>query len=205
MLSRTGWVASASATGGGDVPANMLDGNTGTRWSTGTPMVNGQTFTLDLGSAKSFSKLMMDSAGSTGDYAHGYQVFVSTDGTNFGSAIATGTPDGSSGHGDVPDGDGAVRQDRADRYVNQLVVHRRGQPVQLTPAARGHLRGDRGRQAFDRSLPGVTFHHRSGVVPGGLLLLTLEQQLPCVSRFQPVRRPEIYNVLLSVVLRGGKQ
>ncbi len=92
VLPRTGWIASASATGGGDVPANALDGNTGTRWSTGTPMVNGQTFTLDLGSAKSFSKLTMDSAGSTSDYAHGYQVFVSTDGTNFGNAIATGTP-----------------------------------------------------------------------------------------------------------------
>jgi beta-glucosidase len=90
VLPRTGWVASASATGGGDIPANALDGNTGTRWSTGTPMVNGQTFSLDLGSAQAFSKLTMDSAGSASDYAHGYQVFVSTDGTNFGTAIATG-------------------------------------------------------------------------------------------------------------------
>jgi beta-glucosidase len=92
VLPRTGWVASASATGGGDVPANVLDGNAGTRWSTGTPMVNGQTFTLDLGAARSFSKLVMDSGGSANDYAHGYQVFVSADGTNFGTAIATGTP-----------------------------------------------------------------------------------------------------------------
>jgi beta-glucosidase len=91
VLPRTGWTASASATGGGDVPANALDGSTATRWSTGTPMVNGQSFTVDLGSAKTFARLTMDSAGSTNDYAQGYQVFVSADGTNFGSAIATGT------------------------------------------------------------------------------------------------------------------
>ncbi|PYC66368.1 glycosyl hydrolase [Streptomyces tateyamensis] len=93
-LPRTGWTVSASATGGGDVPANMLDGNTGTRWSTGTPMVGGESFTLDMGAAKSFDRVVMDSAGSSGDYARGYQVFTSTDGTNFGSAVATGTGTG---------------------------------------------------------------------------------------------------------------
>ena len=76
----------------GDIPANMLDGNAGTRWSTGTPMAGGQSFTLDLGSAQTFSKLTMDSAASTTDYAAGYQILVSTDGTNFGTPIATGTP-----------------------------------------------------------------------------------------------------------------
>jgi beta-glucosidase len=90
-LDRTGWVATASADWGGDVPANLLDGNTGTRWTTGVPMAGGESFTLDLGSARTFSKLTMDSAGSATDYAHGYQVFTSTDGTNFGNAVATGT------------------------------------------------------------------------------------------------------------------
>jgi len=32
----------------------------------------------------------MDSAGSTNDYAHGYQVNLSTDGVNWGSPVATG-------------------------------------------------------------------------------------------------------------------
>ncbi len=90
-LTRTGWSVTASATGGGDVPANMLDGNTATRWSTGTPMANGQSFTLDMGSAQSIDQITMDSAGSAADYARGYQVFTSTDGTNFGTAVATGT------------------------------------------------------------------------------------------------------------------
>lgn len=33
----------------------------------------------------------MDSAGSTNDFARGYQVFVSNDGVNFGGAVASGT------------------------------------------------------------------------------------------------------------------
>ncbi|WP_327292938.1 glycoside hydrolase family 3 C-terminal domain-containing protein [Streptomyces sp. NBC_01198] len=94
VLPRTGWSATASSTGGGDVPANLLDGSTATRWSSGVPMAGGESFTLDLGSAKTFSKLTMDSAGSTADYARGYQVFTSTDGSTFGSAVATGTGTG---------------------------------------------------------------------------------------------------------------
>ncbi len=91
VLSRTGWVASASPSSAGDVPAQMLDGNTATRWSSGTPMVNGQTVTVDMTAAHSISKITMDSAGSTNDYARGYQVSLSTDGVNWGSPVATGT------------------------------------------------------------------------------------------------------------------
>ena len=59
-----------------------------TRWTTGTAMVNGQSLTIDMKANKTFTKIVMDSTGSDQDYARGYQVFVSTDGTNFGSAIA---------------------------------------------------------------------------------------------------------------------
>jgi beta-glucosidase len=90
-LSRTGWTASGSPSSATDLPARMLDGNTATRWSTGTPMVNGQTVTVDMGSAQSISKITMDSAGSSSDYARGYQVSLSTDGVNWGSPVATGT------------------------------------------------------------------------------------------------------------------
>ncbi|MFI5911954.1 glycoside hydrolase family 3 C-terminal domain-containing protein [Dactylosporangium sp. NPDC051541] len=90
-LPRTGWTATASATGGADVPARALDGNTATRWSTGTPMVNGQWFQLDLGTARTFAKLRMDSAGSANDYAHGYQILTSPDGVTWSVPIATGT------------------------------------------------------------------------------------------------------------------
>jgi beta-glucosidase len=68
----------------------MLDGNTATRWSSGTPMTSGNTVTVDLGAARAFSRLTMDSAGSTLDYARGYTVAVSTDDTTW-LTVAGGT------------------------------------------------------------------------------------------------------------------
>jgi beta-glucosidase len=89
-LSRTGWIASGTASG--DAPANAIDGNSGTRWSTGAAQVNGQFFQVDMLAAKTFKQLTLDAAGSAGDYPRGYQVFVSNDGTTWGSAVASGTP-----------------------------------------------------------------------------------------------------------------
>jgi beta-glucosidase len=90
-LPRTAWTVTASSTGGTDVPARMIDANTATRWSTGTPMVNGQWLTVDLGSAQTFRQLRMDSAGSANDYARGYQILTSDDGTTWSAPVATGT------------------------------------------------------------------------------------------------------------------
>jgi F5/8 type C domain/Malectin domain/PQQ-like domain/PQQ enzyme repeat len=89
-LSRTGWTASASDSTGG-APANALDGNTGTRFSTGKTLASGMYFQVDMAAAKTFDQVIMDSAGSTNDYVHGYQIVTSNDGTNFGSPIASGT------------------------------------------------------------------------------------------------------------------
>jgi beta-glucosidase len=91
QLPRTGWTASASATGGGDVAARMLDGDSATRWSTGTPMVNGQTVTVDMGASHTISQITMDSAGSASDYARGYQVALSANGTTWSAPVATGS------------------------------------------------------------------------------------------------------------------
>ena len=89
-LSRTGWVATASSSGPGDIPANALDGNATTRWSTGAGQANGQWFHVDMLSGKTFNQITIDASSSTGDYPAGYQVFVSNDGTNWGSAVASG-------------------------------------------------------------------------------------------------------------------
>ncbi|MEV6012839.1 glycoside hydrolase family 3 C-terminal domain-containing protein [Streptomyces sp. NPDC051976] len=91
VLPRTGWTASASATGGGDVAARMLDGDPATRWSTGTPMANGQTVTVDMGAAHTIDQITMDSAGSASDYARGYQVSLSSNGTSWSAPVATGS------------------------------------------------------------------------------------------------------------------
>lgn len=85
-LNRTGWVASASSSAGNDLPANAIDGNAGSRWSTGTPMANGQTFTVDMGSAKTFDQVSVDAGGSTNDYPRGVLVQVSSNGTTWNDA-----------------------------------------------------------------------------------------------------------------------
>jgi chitodextrinase len=90
VLNRTGWTATSNPTSG-DVAANLLDGSMSTRWSTGTTMVSGQYFIVDMQAAKNFNRVVMDSTNSSNDYARGYQVFVSNDGTNWGSAVASGT------------------------------------------------------------------------------------------------------------------
>jgi len=42
-------------------------------------------------SARTFNQVILDAAGSAGDYPRGYQVNVSNDGTNWGSPVATGS------------------------------------------------------------------------------------------------------------------
>jgi beta-glucosidase len=95
VLPRAGWTATAAPTSAGDVPARMLDGDPGTRWSSGKPMAGGETVTVDLGATRAFSRLVMDSGGSTQDYARGFAVAVSADAVTWRTA-ATGTGAGAS-------------------------------------------------------------------------------------------------------------
>jgi lysophospholipase L1-like esterase len=90
-LPRTGWTATASATYSNEPAANMLDGNLATRWSTGTAMTPGQFVTIDTGRQQNLGRITMDSGPSTGDYARGYQVYLSTNGTGWTNAVATGS------------------------------------------------------------------------------------------------------------------
>ncbi|MFC5467297.1 discoidin domain-containing protein [Cohnella suwonensis] len=90
---RTGWTATATdVSPWGDVPGNMLDGNAGTRYSSGTGQYNGLSFTVDMGSSQTFDKLVIDSGSGSNDYARSSDVFVSTDGTNWTQVTSvTGT------------------------------------------------------------------------------------------------------------------
>jgi hypothetical protein len=89
-LDPSSWVLQASPSSTTDVVANAVDGNLATRWTAGVAQANGQTFTVDLGAAKTFSRLVLDDGNSAGDYPRGYQVFVSNDGSTWGSAVASG-------------------------------------------------------------------------------------------------------------------
>ncbi len=90
-LSRTGWVTSTNtAAAGADVPANAIDGNINTRFSSDAVAASGMFFQVNMGSTQNFNQIVMDSGPSTGDYARGFNVEVSTDGTTF-TSVATGT------------------------------------------------------------------------------------------------------------------
>jgi hypothetical protein len=90
LLSRAGWVATASSTESGGSPSNALDGNLSTRWSTGAPQTNGQWFDVDMQSARTFSQLTLDAGPSTSDYPRGYQVFLSNDPSSWGTVLLSG-------------------------------------------------------------------------------------------------------------------
>lgn len=88
--SQSGWTASAS--GNSSSASQAIDGNTNTYWTSGGAQRGGEWFEVNLGSSQSFCKitLLNNLSATSGDYPRGYQVFVSNDGQNWGSAIASG-------------------------------------------------------------------------------------------------------------------
>ena len=93
-LSRTGWVASTnSASTGSDVPANALDGNLATRFSTDQLQAPGLRFEVRHGlPVQTFNELVMESPNSATDYARDFSVQVSNDGVTWSHvANCTGT------------------------------------------------------------------------------------------------------------------
>ncbi|MCY0901773.1 MAG: discoidin domain-containing protein [Firmicutes bacterium] len=95
-LDRSGWTVSASATDTyGDVPANAIDGNLSNRWSSGHGQTSGDWFEIDLGKTQAFNQITLDSGPSSpGDYIRDYQVYVSSNGVNWGSAVVDGAGTG---------------------------------------------------------------------------------------------------------------
>jgi hypothetical protein len=95
VLSRTGWVASTNApSGSSDAAANALDGNLKSRFSTDEDQKPGLYFEVDLGSSVNFDELIMDVPNSPHDYARGYLVEVSNNGSSWtalGACKGTGT------------------------------------------------------------------------------------------------------------------
>ena len=87
-LSRTGWVA--TALNNNAYAYNAIDGNGSSRWDTGWVQYSGQWFQVDMRSNQTFNQIVLDATASSGDYPRGYQVQVSNDGTNWGSALASG-------------------------------------------------------------------------------------------------------------------
>ncbi|WP_051705235.1 discoidin domain-containing protein [Streptomyces sp. NRRL S-455] len=91
-LPRTGWTAKASDASQSDAPGNMLDGNSDTRYSSGTGQYDGLWIQVDMGQTQTFSKIVLDVGSSVSDYARSADVYVSTDGTDWTkvSSVADG-------------------------------------------------------------------------------------------------------------------
>ena len=96
-LSRTGWAASTNSNAsGGDVPANALDGNLTTRFSTDEAQASGLYFQVALGSPQGFNEVDMEVPNSAGDYPRGFTVGVSNSSTGPFTTVATCTGTSSS-------------------------------------------------------------------------------------------------------------
>jgi hypothetical protein len=95
-LDRSAWTASASSTAGGGSAANAIDGRLASRWSSGMAQTPGQWFQIDLGSLQTFDRITFDTGNSINDFARGFQVLVSDNGTDWSSqtAVASGTGTG---------------------------------------------------------------------------------------------------------------
>ncbi|MEW2516673.1 glycoside hydrolase family 3 C-terminal domain-containing protein [Actinacidiphila alni] len=85
--------AASSSASGSDQPGNMFDGNTATRWSSGAPMADGQWVTADMGGSHPVDRITLD-AGNGTDYARGYRIYLSADGSDWGDPVAEGTGTG---------------------------------------------------------------------------------------------------------------
>ncbi|GAA0798643.1 discoidin domain-containing protein [Spirilliplanes yamanashiensis] len=72
--------ATATAQPAGEGAALAVDGDASTRWSSGAAQEPGQQLTVDLGAARTFRRVAIDSGGDAGDYARGWRLEVSGDG-----------------------------------------------------------------------------------------------------------------------------
>ncbi|MFI7385583.1 discoidin domain-containing protein [Streptomyces sp. NPDC049813] len=97
-LARTGWTATASdqeTAASSGVAANVLDGDPDTLWHSrysGTALPLPHSITIDMKSARAVSALTYQPRRSGGNGRIGaYTVTTSTDGTTYGTPVATGT------------------------------------------------------------------------------------------------------------------
>ncbi len=89
-LDRGGWGVSSSV---GASPSQMIDGSTGTRWTTGTAQTPGQSVTVDMGALITLNNVTTDTAKHAtdeDDWARGYTLQLSRDGSSW-STVASGT------------------------------------------------------------------------------------------------------------------
>lgn len=93
--------ATATAEPAGPDAALAIDEDASTRWSSGQAQVPGQFLQVDLGARRHFRRVAIDSGGSLGDYARGWQLTASDDGRTW-RTLASGAGAGQLTNVDVP-------------------------------------------------------------------------------------------------------
>lgn len=96
QIPRENWSASASKNG--DAAGSAFDRDPATRWNSSYQEGN-EWYLLDLGDVYEFNMIKLDNAASSKDYPRRYEVYVSEDGKEFGSSVASGA--GSGGETDI--------------------------------------------------------------------------------------------------------
>lgn len=87
VLDRSDWEVTSSS----GKPQGAIDGNIYTRWDTGIAQAPGQFYQVDMKTPAMINRIRLRSEGSPKDYPRQYEVYVSTDGSNWSQPIATGS------------------------------------------------------------------------------------------------------------------
>ncbi len=85
--------ATATASQDSTDAALAIDDDASTRWSSGQAQAPGEYLQVDLGKRRQFDTVAIDSGDNLGDYARGWQLDVSNDGTSW-RTVASGTGTG---------------------------------------------------------------------------------------------------------------
>jgi mono/diheme cytochrome c family protein/glucose/arabinose dehydrogenase len=88
LLARREWRLTASA-GEGELH-HAVDGDAGTRWTTGASQAPGMWLTIELPEAAEVTAIDLDTRGSPGDFPDRFEVYTSADGVAWGEPIVSG-------------------------------------------------------------------------------------------------------------------
>ena len=103
------WTATASASDPAYLPPKVLDGDNGTRWSTGSKMVGGEWLQIDFGAVVTLNEVTLHT--NNGDFFRHYELRLSNTSQDFAAAILK-EADGVTGTIVVP-----LAQAKAGRYL----------------------------------------------------------------------------------------
>lgn len=203
---REGWVATSNAPSSkDDAPANALDGDLATRFSTNEPQQAGLYFEVDLGASLAINAISMESPGSPTDYARGYQVQVSSNGTSWTTVAAcTGkaTPEIVTFKAQYAHFVKVVLDERTTSVwwsIDELNLY--GGPVITSPASLNVASGQASSFTITTTGSPVPVITESGTLPPGLVFKSYDNGTATISGSPPSDATGSYGV--SIIASNG--